>query len=106
MRAFLIASAALFAATAVSAEPAGTLVIKADRVLADNQRAVAYGDLQLASAEGRAALRNRVGLAIDSLCDPKRFSVAEPTDANKCAAQAWAEVTPRLNELSPRLAAR
>ena len=45
MRAFLIASAALLASTAVSAEPAGTLIIKADRVLADNQRAVAYGEI-------------------------------------------------------------
>lgn len=108
MRPFVIASAAalLTLSGAAGAEPSGTLLIKANRALAENQRSVAYADLQLASASGRAELRDRIGKAITDLCDPRRFSVAEPTDSLKCAAQAWADITPRLDALAPRLASR
>ena len=88
------------------AEPQSTLVVQGSRVLADNQRAVAYGDLQLASAEGRAELQQRVAFAIADMCDASRFSAAEPQDALKCRAEAWAGVRARLDQLSPRLASR
>ena len=97
---------AAFATIATAAEPAPTLVVHGSRLVADSQRAVPYGDLQLASAQGRDALRERVALAIADLCDPSRFSVAEPHDALKCRNETWAQVAPRLEQLSPRLASR
>ncbi|GAA4034013.1 hypothetical protein GCM10022281_12600 [Sphingomonas rosea] len=109
MRMLAIASAAALIAcsgAAVAAEPMGTLVVSATRSLADNQRTVSYGDLQLASADGRAQLRNRVAGAIADLCDPRRFSVAEPHDSIRCTAQAWSDITPRLDQLTPRMASR
>ena len=103
----LVAVATLMgaAAPAFAGEPS-TLVVQGSRVLSDNQRAVSYADLQLASSQDRAVLRNRVAMAIADMCDPKRFSVAEPHDAMKCSAEAWASVAPRLDQLSPRLASR
>lgn len=108
MRAPVLTAAfiALATAGAAQAEPSGVLVVQGSRVLADNQRAVGYADLQLASTEGRAALHRRVAFAIAEICDARRFSVAEPHDAMKCSAEAWAEAAPRLNQLSPRLASR
>lgn len=104
----LVAAATLMGALmapALAAEPS-TLVVQGSRAVADSQRAVAYGDLQLASAEGREQLRQRVAFAIAELCDPRRFSVAEPHDAMKCSIQAWRDVMPSLEQLSPRLASR
>jgi UrcA family protein len=108
MRAILLITAGLALSTGglAQAEPSGTLVVQGSRILSDNQRAVSYADLRLASASGQAQLRQRVGLAIAELCDPRRFSVAEPQDSMKCSAEAWAEVKPRLEALSPRFAAR
>jgi UrcA family protein len=101
-----LALATGLAAAPATAEPGNTLVVQGSRLPADSQRIVRYGDLQLASATGREQLRTRVGMAIADLCDPSRFSVAEPVDALKCRADAWAAVTPRLEQISPRLAAR
>jgi UrcA family protein len=105
MRAILAAAALLLAAGTAQAEP-GTLTVTGSRTLADNQRVVSYGDLQLASAAGRSALRARVASAITDLCDPRHFSVAEPHDSMRCTAQAWTDINPRLDQLSPRMASR
>jgi UrcA family protein len=107
MRMILLAAAAASLLTGVaSAEGADVLIVQGSRIVADDQRAVSVGDLQLATTEGQAALRKRVGFAIADLCDARRFSVAEPTDAMKCRNETWAAMQPRLDQLSPRLAAR
>jgi UrcA family protein len=107
MRMILIAAAAASLVTGVaSAEGADVLVVQGSRIVSGDQRAVPVADLQLATAQGRDELRKRVGFAIADLCDARRFSVAEPTDALKCRAETWAAMQPRLDQLSPRLAAR
>lgn len=107
MRAILLASAlAMVSGSAAAAGSRDTLVIQGNRLLADNSRVVSYADLQLSSAQGRAALEKRVAFAIADLCDARRFSVAEPQDAMKCSAETWAAVQPRLDSLKARLASR
>ena len=107
MRLLLMSAAiALAAATTAQAEPVDTVVVKGRGQLADNQRLVSYGDLQVGTYVGRAKLERRVSMAIADLCDPSRFSVAEPHDSMRCTAQAWSEITPQLDRLSPRLASR
>lgn len=102
----LVAVTMLCAAGGAAAEPSPVLVVQGIRALADDQRAVHYGDLRLTSASGQQALRARVGLAIAELCDPARFSVAEPADSLKCTRDTWAAVEPELSRLAPRLAVR
>ena len=104
--AMLLTAALLGASAAASAQPADTLIVKGTRGLADNQRLVSYGDLQLASLSDQRALRERVGMAITDLCDPSHFSVTEPQGSLKCASQAWSDVTPQLARLTARMASR
>ncbi|WP_084607506.1 UrcA family protein [Sphingomonas jaspsi] len=78
------------------------LLIQGKRELADNQRLVHYGDLNLRGEAGQLALRNRVNSAIADLCDASRFSVADPTGSLKCSNEAWADVKPRLASLNVR----
>jgi len=106
MRLLLLTATLLAAPAAAIAEPAGTLIVQGARSLADNQRVVSYGDLQLASADGQRALHSRVDWAIGSLCDSSHFSVSDPQGALKCSAQAWTDVAPQLARLTPRLASR
>ena len=103
---FLATAIVLGASAAAAADPADTLVVQGASALADNQRLVPFGDLQLASLSGQRALRERVGMAITDLCDPSHFSVTEPQGSLKCASQAWREVTPELARLTPRMASR
>jgi len=98
--------AALSAAGIAGAEPANVLVVQGGRALADNQRSVGYGDLQLASAADRRVLQERVGLAIADLCDPTHFSVAEPHGSMICTQQAWTDVQSRMGQLTARFASR
>jgi UrcA family protein len=100
------AAALLGVSAAASAQPANTLVVQGTRALADNQRLVSYGDLQLASLSDQRALRERVGMAITDLCDPSHFSVAEPHGSLNCASQAWNDVRPQLARLTSRMASR
>lgn len=101
--------AAAFAASVAGvagAHPANVLVVEGGRALADNQRLVRYGDLQLASAADRRALRERVALAIADVCDPSHFSVSDPQGSMTCSKQAWTDIQPRISELEARLAYR
>jgi UrcA family protein len=94
------------AATASPAPSADVLVVEGSQGLADNQRLVRLGDLQLASSADRRILQERVALAIAELCDPTRFSVADPQGSMTCTRQAWTDVQPDLNRLGARLALR
>jgi UrcA family protein len=101
--------AAAIAATAAgvaAAQPANVLVVQGGRALADNQRLVRYGDLQLTSAADRRALRERVALVIADVCDPSHFSVSDPQGSMTCSKQAWTDIQPRISELEARLASR
>ena len=106
---FIIAAVAatvsLVPASAI-AQPADTLVVHGVRALADNQRSVDFGDLQLASLSGQRELRARIDRAITILCDSSHFSVSDPQGSLKCASQAWRDVSPDLARLTPRLASR
>ena len=108
MRKVVVAAvlAGLTMAGAAAAEPANVLIMQGSRAIADNQRAVPYGDIQMASIAGQRELKDRVGLAIADLCDPSRFSIAEPHDGMKCAQQAWSNVQPHLQQLTARMATR
>jgi UrcA family protein len=105
----IVTAAALLAASlagAAAAQPVEVLVVQGGRAVADNQRVVPYGDLQLSSIADRRVLQKRVGLAIADLCDPSHFSVAEPQGSMACTRQAWTTLHAHLNQLTPRLAAR
>lgn len=106
MRLMLLTAALIAAPAAALAQPSDTLVVQGTRTLADNQRLVSFGDLQLASASGQRELRSRVDWAITSLCDASHFSISEPTASLKCTNQAWADVAPQLARLTPRFASR
>lgn len=106
MRLMLIAVALVAAPAAANAQPADTLVVQGTRTLADNQRLVSFGDLQLASLSGQHELRSRVDWAITTLCDSSHFSVTDPQGSLKCANQAWSDVAPQLARLTPRFASR
>ena len=89
-------------AMAVSVPTTGDLLIQAPRAMSDNQRLVKVSDLALNSASGRAILMRRVDVAVASLCDASRFSVADPTGSLHCSNEAWDSVRPQLAQLLPR----
>lgn len=106
MRAIVLAASLLMTAGPAFAQPVDTLVVQANLPLPDSSRIVSYADLQLGTAEGRAALQKRVAFAVSDLCDARRFSVAAPHDSMKCSSETWATVKPRLAALTPRFASR
>lgn len=107
-KAFLVAGLALAlgAVGPAGAEPTDILVVQGNRTLADNQRAVPYGDLQLASEADQRVLRERIGLAISELCDASRFSVSEPHGSMECRHGAWKDVRAKMPQRHARLAQR
>jgi UrcA family protein len=100
-RTLLVAGLALVISTGApaAAEQGGVVIVEGSRALADNQRLVRYGDIQLADTVGQRVLRERIALAIADLCDPTRFSVSEPHGSMECRNVAWSDVQARLPKL-------
>ena len=60
---------------------------------------VAYGDLNLATAAGRDALKLRVSHAVERVClyDPHRsYKLSEPA-YTQCTAKAWSRARPQMD---------
>jgi hypothetical protein len=45
---------------------------------------------------------SRLNLAVASLCDASRFSVADPTGSLHCSNEAWDSVRPQLAQILPQ----
>ena len=89
-------------ATAASVRSTGDLLVQAPRAVSENQRIVRVSDLSLNSAHDRDVLLSRLNLAVASLCDASRFSVADPTGSLHCSNEAWDSVRPQLAQILPQ----
>jgi UrcA family protein len=83
-----------------AAAVAPRLIVEAPRRLGADSQAVFVGDLALDQPSGRQQLVRRVGMAISTLCDPARFSIADPAGRLRCTQAAWQDVQPRIAALT------
>ena len=58
-------------------------------------RVVPYGDLSLATSEGRKILMRRVGYAVDEICMPSEVNGGS-LDVPYCISTAWASARPQI----------
>jgi UrcA family protein len=93
----LLSAMAFCQATPASAQEP-PLVVYGEAINAQTER-VAFADLDLASARGQARLHNRVGGAIERVCDlDVGRQGLQDRDYYRCADSAWGAAAPQIAE--------